>query len=139
MFFMSYSRFYTVLFIAGAMMCTGCGTPAVSNTPPTMSRDVAGETYSFSLVKSPTYIEPYRALINSQTSDISSILDKSHVPYTTTMHGQQEVVTMLGNVITTGSKTWYLYVNDKPVPIITLDSIIIAPTDKVEWRYEFIH
>lgn len=129
----------TALLIATTIFLSGCGTAAVSNTPPVMSRAVQGNDYTFRLVKSPTNIVAGTAVIDASTVSMRQLLDTAHTPYTTAMHGQQEVVSMLGSVITTGSKTWYLYINDKPVPLITLDSIMIAPTDTVEWRYEPLH
>lgn len=139
---MKQPHIFLPILVITATLLSGCGTPAVSNSPPTMSRvesAPSGQSYSFTLVKSPTFKEPYKATLTPSTASMRDVLTASHVAFATVMHGQQEVMDTLGGVITTGSKTWYLYVNDKPVPVITLDSIMVAPQDHIEWRYEPLH
>lgn len=136
---MQNTRLFASIILASSLVLGGCGTEAISTTPPTLDRASQGIVYRFSVMKSPTYVDKFTGELPSTPAPIQDLLDASRVEYQVSRIGQQDMITKLAGVISTGSKGWYLYVNNQPTPIISLESIVVSADDTIEWRYEPIH
>ncbi len=124
----------TTILCLSLILLSGCSLNSRS-----LSSVVRGE-YVVKVVKGPeneiTYGVEHEPLNNLKTVPLGTILDKTNVSLTTSLHGENEVITQLAGVIATSSKSWNLYINNQKINYRRLADVTVKPSDSIEWRYE---